>query len=208
MHAAFDRSADLLGVLDPAFAATLGWPVTAPLLSDRSALRSMLWEERSGTLRSLLHVEDRVMMAHGLEGRPVACLGALPAVAAALPEGWIVGPDGEGKRALRAALRGALPEAVRTDPRKRGFPTPFARAARGVGRDLVEGWLAEARFRDRGWWNVAAVRRLLEEPRPAYDRALFAVLSWEWWARLFLDGDAFDDGEQAGTSGATSRGGA
>ena len=36
-----------------------------------------------------------------------------------------------------------------------------------------------------------AVRGLLDEERPDYDRALFAVLSWEWWARHFLDGDAF-----------------
>jgi len=200
MHAAFDRSADLQGVLDPAFAATLGWPVTAPLLSDHSALRSMLWEERNGTLRSLLHVEDRVTMAHGLEGRPVACLGALPGVAATLPDDWLVGPDGEGKRALRAALEGSMPEAVRTDPTKRGFPTPFARAARGAGRPLVEAWLADPRFTQRGWWDVAAVHRLLADERPAHDRALFAVLCWEWWARLFLDGDAFGEVEGEGVA--------
>ncbi len=191
MRAAFDRSSDLQPVLDPSFAASLGWPVTAPLLTDRSPLRSMLWEERNGTLLSLLQVEDRVLMAHGVEGRPVGCLGTLPAVAAALPDEWLVGPDGEGKRALRAALRGAIPEAVRTDTRKRGFPTPFARAARGAGRELVESWLADSRFSGRGWWDVDAVRTLLLEERPAYDRALFAVLCWEWWARWFLDGDAF-----------------
>ncbi|MDJ0520433.1 MAG: asparagine synthase-related protein, partial [Planctomycetota bacterium] len=191
MRAAFDRSSDLQGVLDPSFAASLGWPVTAPLLTDRSPLRSMLWEERNGTLLSLLHVEDRVSMAHGLEGRPVGCLGSLPAVAATLPDDWLVGPDGEGKRALRAALDGVIPEAVRTDTRKRGFPTPFARAARGAGRELVESWLADRRFRERGWWDVAAVRALLDEERPSHDRALFAVLCWEWWARWFLDGDAF-----------------
>lgn len=196
MHAAFDRSADLLGVLDPDFRASLGWPVTAPLLEGGSALRSMLWEEQGGTLRSLLHVEDRVTMAHGLEGRPAGCLGDLPAVAAAVPEDWLVGPDGEGKRVLRTALRGVLPEAVRTDPRKRGFPTPFARAARGAGRARVEAWLDERRFRERGWWDVDACRRLLEEERPAHDRALFAVLSWEWWARWFLDGAAFGEEEQ------------
>ncbi len=211
MRAAFDRSEDLQRVLAPSFRSSLGWPVTAPLLSDRSPLRSMLWEERNGTLRSLLHVEDRVMMAHGLEGRPVGCLGSLPAVAAALPDAWLVGPDGEGKRALRAALAGAIPEQVRTDTRKRGFPTPFARAARGAGRARVEAWLHEKRFEERGWWDVEAVRGLLDEERPDYDRALFAVLSWEWWARLFLDGDAFatsrtDAGTDTGTGVDTDTG--
>lgn len=194
MRAAFDRSDDLMPCLAPDFVRALGWPVTAPMLEGASLLRSVLWEERAGTLRSLLHVEDRVAMAHGLEGRPVGCLGELPAVAAALPDAWLVGPDGEGKRALRAALAGAIPEDVRTDPRKRGFPTPFARAARGAGRDLVMDWLHDPRFTQRGWWNVAACHALLEDERPAWDRALFAVLSWEWWARWYLDGDAYADG--------------
>ena len=196
MRAAFDRSDDLMPLLAPDFVRALGWPVTAPLLEDTSLLRSVLWEERAGTLRSLLHVEDRVAMAHGLEGRPVGCLGELPAVASSLPDAWLVGPDGEGKRALRAALAGFIPEDVRSDPRKRGFPTPFARAARGAGRDLVLDWLHDPRFAARGWWNVDACRALLEDERPAWDRALFAVLSWEWWARWYLDGDAYDDGDE------------
>jgi len=196
MRAAFDRSADLQPLLAPDFFRALGWPVAAPLLEDSSLLRSMLWEERNGTLRSLLHVEDRVMMAHGLESRPVGCLGELPAVAASLPEEWLVGPDGEGKRALRAALAGAIPEDVRTDPRKRGFPTPFARAARGAGREQVLDWLHERRFAERGWWNVEACQALMDDARPTWDRALFAVLTWEWWARLFLDGDAFATREE------------
>ena len=193
MRAAFDRSDDLMPLLAPDFARALGWPITAPLLEGESLLRSVLWEERNGTLRSLLHVEDRVAMAHGLEGRPVGCLGELPAVAASLDDAWLVGPDGEGKRALRAALEGFIPEDVRTDPRKRGFPTPFARAARGPGRDMVLDWLHDARFTERGWWNVDACRALLEDDVPAWDRALFAVLSWEWWARWYLDGDAYAD---------------
>ena len=134
---------------------------------------------------------DEIAFTHGVEGRPVGCLGDLDAIARSLPEAWLVGPDGEGKRALRAALKGSIPESVRTDTRKRGFPTPFARAARGVGRDTVEGWIRDRRTRERGWWNVDACLRLLDDERPAYDRALFAMLSWEWWARWFLDGDAF-----------------
>nr|MDJ0974833.1 asparagine synthase-related protein [Planctomycetota bacterium] len=89
-------------------------------------------------------------------------------------------------------LRGHIPEHVRTNPRKRGFPTPFARAARGVGRDWVLDLMHDVRFLQRGWWNVDACRALLDEERPVYDRALWAVCTWETWARLFLDGDAFD----------------
>ena len=51
--------------------------------------------------------------------------------------------------------------------------------------------LADRRFRERGWWNVPACRAALVSERPLHDRALYALLSWEFWARAFLDGDAF-----------------
>jgi len=145
----------------------------------------------------LLAVEDRVPMALALECRPVHCLGGVPAAAARLPEGWLVGPDGEGKRALRAALLGRIPESVRTSRRKRGFPTPFHRAATGAGRDAADAILSDARFSSRGWWDVAACRRLLTERRPDHDRALFSVLSLEVFARRFLDGEALDEAKAA-----------
>jgi asparagine synthase (glutamine-hydrolysing) len=191
LRAAFNRADDLVPVLDGDFLRSLPPPDAPEVEGWSSLLHALHQEEATGTLPSLLHVEDRVLMAHGVEGRPVGCLGDLDRIARSLPEAWLVGPDGEGKRALRAALAGVIPESVRTDPRKRGFPTPFARAARGAGRERVEDWFGERRFRERGWWNVDACRRLLDEERPAHDRALFAVLSWEWWARWFLDGDAF-----------------
>ncbi len=196
LNAAFDRSSDLEPLLTREFLHSL--PAPDPIETDeRSDLDAALAEERTGTLKTLLHVEDRVTMAHGIEGRPVACLGSLPEISRQIPEAWLVGPDGEGKRALRAALEGCIPEAVRTDTRKRGFPTPFARAARGAGRDIVLQMLHDRRFVERGWWNVEACRALLDEARPDYDRALWALLSWETWARLFLDGDAFEESSVA-----------
>ena len=201
--AAVDRSADLVPHFSREFAASL--PVDAARAeawrdlfrpaaeSGADPLRTLVRAEETTTLRMLLRVEDRVTMALGLESRPAPCLGRFRSVAARVPAGDLVGADGEGKRILRAALAGSIPESVRTDLRKRGFPTPFDRAARGAGRDLAEGLLFDRRFSERGWWDVAACRRLLEgtAPRPDHDRALFAVLSLETWARRFLDGDAF-----------------
>lgn len=200
LAAAFDRTADLKPLFDPAFAETLEPPPLdfefargLPRADSRDALllRMGLRVERRRTLPTLLHIEDRVLMHHGLEGRPVACLGGVPALALGAPDRWLIGEEGEGKSILRAALEGAIPESVRTHRRKRGFPTPFARAARGAGRARAEAVLADQRFRERGWWNVEACRSLLDAERPAHDRALWMVLAWETWARLFLDGDRF-----------------
>ena len=199
--AAVDRSDDLLPYLEPGFAASL------PLDDARAAAfrtafpagdgpdaptpgRALVEAELATTRRMLLRVEDRVTMSLGLESRPVACLGRVPDVASRLPEGALVGPDGEAKRTWRAALEGRIPEAVRTSRHKRGFPTPFHRAATGAGRAAALSILDDRRFRERGLWNVAACRRLLDEERPGHDRALFGVLLHETFARLFLDGDA------------------
>lgn len=199
--AAVDRADDLVPWLAPAFAASL--PLEAARHRARAWLfgpggvadeptpaRALVRAEIATSLHMLLRVEDRVTMSLGLESRPVPCLGRLPAVAARLPEGDLVGPDGEGKRALRAALSGRIPEGVRTDRRKRGFPTPFHRAATGAGRDIATAILCDRRFRERGWWDVERCRGLLAEERPGHDRALFTILSYELWARAFLDGDA------------------
>jgi asparagine synthase (glutamine-hydrolysing) len=190
-RAAADRAGDLLPLLAPDFLASLpelDWPAHGVDASDIDPVERLVHVEVVTTLPMLFHVEDRVLMAHGLEGRPVLSLGDVPAVAAALPAWHRVGTDGEGKVALRRVLEGKLPDPVRLDRRKRGFPTPFARAARGAGREMVEDILADRRFQERGWWNVDACRRLLDEERASYDRALYALLSWELWARTFLDG--------------------
>lgn len=200
--AAVDRADDLVPFLDPAFTAHLplanarraAYDVAFPAGDGPDApppARALCDAEIGTSLRMLLKVEDRVTMSLGLESRPVACLGRVPATAARLHEGALVGVDGEGKRSLRAALEGRIPEAVRMRREKRGFPTPFHRAASGGGRAAALAILDDRRFRERGWWNVAACRRLLDEARPAHDRALFSVLLNETFARLFLDGDAF-----------------
>lgn len=205
--AAVDRADDLVPWLSRDFAATLrldaarqrarawlfgpGGPADQP-----TPARALVRAEVATSLHMLLRVEDRVTMSLGLESRPVPCLGRLPAIAARLPEGDLVGPDGEGKRALRTALSGRIPEGVRTDRRKRGFPTPFHRAATGAGRDVALSFLSDQRFRERGWWDVARCHALLNEQRPGHDRALYTILSYELWARAFLDGDALSPSEE------------
>ncbi len=194
--AAYGRWPDLEPYFSPDFARGLGTVAESGFVAphqDGHPIGRAIWHERNITLPTLLHVEDRILMRHGLEGRPVLCLGDMPRLASGLREDQLIGPDGEGKRYLRGALQGLIPEHVRMNKRKRGFPTPFARAARGAGRDRAEAILGDRRFRERGWWNLEACRALLDAERPVHDRAIWMVLAWEVWARLFLDGDAFAD---------------
>lgn len=199
--AAVDRSDDLLPWLHPAFRASLPleaaraaevatWFGPGSGTEDLPPARALAAAEVKTSLRTLLAVDDRVTMALALEARPVLCLLRVPEVAARLPDGWLVGADGEGKRALRAALEGRVPDRVRGHKRKRAASVPFHRAATGAGRDRAAAVLLDRRFAERGWWDVDACRALLSTRRPDHDRALFTVLSLEIWARRFLDGEA------------------
>lgn len=193
---ALDRSADLMPLLHPDFLASMPAVQVPGAVAQRGAppgraTAELVAEEIEGTLPMLLHVDDRIATAHGLEGRPVLCLGDVPQAAGRVPAEGLVGPDGEGKRALRSVLEGVMPDTVRNSRHKRGFPTPFARAVRGATRAEARAVIEDRRFRERGWWDVEACRGALVEERPVHDRALYTVFSWEFWARAFLDGDAF-----------------
>lgn len=104
-------------------------------------------------LPDLLAVDDAMLGAWGLEGRAPFTDQRLVNYALALPAAERVG-----KRHLRAAVRGIVPDAIidRTD--KMGFPVPFvAWAQREPVRSFVGdriGYIPDAtRPYDRSWWN-------------------------------------------------------
>ncbi|MEN8376551.1 MAG: asparagine synthase (glutamine-hydrolyzing) [Gemmatimonadota bacterium] len=69
---------------------------------------------------------------------------------------------GRGKRVLRRALRGILPEST-LSRRKEGFSIPLKHWIGTSLRETVADALAERRVRERGWFEAGAVRGLLEE---------------------------------------------
>lgn len=74
--------------------------------------------------------------------------------------------DGVTKHLLREAMRGILPEETRTRIKKTGWNAPaHVWFATGGGRELVLDLTASQAFRERGIYDVAVVRRLLDEHR-------------------------------------------
>jgi len=139
------------------------------------------------TLPALLHVEDRVTMAFGIEGRVPLLDRRLLRSAVRLPEGARVDGRGRLKALLRDAADPLLPEAVRARRDKMGFPLPIGTWCAGPWRDLVMDTCCGARARERGVVDAQAVERALARPGP-FDRGLFAALFLELWFEAFLDG--------------------
>jgi asparagine synthase (glutamine-hydrolysing) len=74
--------------------------------------------------------------------------------------------DGVTKYLLREAMRGILPDETRTRIQKTGWNAPaHVWFATGSGRELVLDLTGSQAFRERGIYDVDAVRRLLDEHR-------------------------------------------
>lgn len=147
---------------------------------------ALRWSVERAALPLYLRVEDRNAMAHGIEARLPFLDYRLVALAFRLGSRWKL-REGYSKSILRTAMSGRIPEAVRTQVRKFGFPTSSERWFRdnfyGRCRDLVE----SRAFRESGLWNLAYVKRALEAHRRGvgnFSGRLFDVVQFAAWLRL------------------------
>jgi asparagine synthase (glutamine-hydrolysing) len=136
------------------------------------------WERRL-LLPALLHVEDRVTMAHSLESRVPLLDRRILELAAVLPTRLAFG-DGEPKRLLRRAARGLAPDCAVARRDKMGFPVPLHLWARGPLRDWLRERLADGPLVREGLLDPAAPDRLLEEAGGHGRHLFFFLLLSEW----------------------------
>ncbi len=138
------------------------------------------------TLPALLQVEDRVTMAHGIEGRVPLLDRRLLRVAARLAPEARVDEAGRAKAMLRAAAAPHLPSVVSGRTDKMGFPLPIADWFAGPWRAFAREVLLDRRTLERGMIDSAGVERAFA-PGGRYDRGLWSALALELWCRTFLD---------------------
>jgi asparagine synthase (glutamine-hydrolysing) len=136
-------------------------------------------------LPALLHVEDRMSMAHGLESRVPLLDHPLIELAATIPAN-IKFRDGTMKRVLKDALAHKLPPAVANRQDKMGFPVPLTEwlhgPARGFARDVFSSSAALTR-------ELVDNRLVLEklDSETQFGRTIWGYLSLELWQQTFHD---------------------
>jgi asparagine synthase (glutamine-hydrolysing) len=108
-------------------------------------------------LPGILRNFDRCSMAHGIESRMPFMDWRLVCYAFALPEASKAG-GGWSKRVLREAMRGVLPEEVRTRKGKVGFVSPMVNWFNGGLGDFVWEQVSSPAFVDSPTWDGAAIR--------------------------------------------------
>jgi asparagine synthase (glutamine-hydrolysing) len=168
-------------------------------------LAKALYFEAKTFLHGLLVVEDKVSMAHGLEVRVPFLDNELVELAERIPARLKHGRDG--KQLLRKAMKPLLPAEI-VDKRKQGFSPPDESWYRGPTMDYLRDILLDPRSLDRGYFQPAYVKRVLEEHlegRVNHRLLIWSLLCFEWWNRLFMDGDDAADvlGKRSDTARAT-----
>ena len=136
-------------------------------------------------LPALLHVEDRMSMAHGLESRVPFLDHPLVEFAATLPAD-VKFEGGQTKHLLKKAFGDVLPTAVLDRRDKMGFPVPLKEWFTGELRDLIADVFHSTRARTRPFVNGNAVLANLDSAS-RYSRKIWGLLSLELWHQTFHD---------------------
>lgn len=155
----------------------------------RTGVRAALYLDYKTYLPDdLLHLTDRLGMAHSLEIRVPFVDHEFVDRAFQIPDRVRIG-HGRNKRLLRRSLRKRLPARHLTAP-KRGFVGPTANWLRNELRELLEDELSPERMRRLGFFTPRTVERLLSEHfSRTHNREgiLWALLCFSSWHRLFVE---------------------
>jgi asparagine synthase (glutamine-hydrolysing) len=136
----------------------------------------------------LLTKMDIATMAHSLEARSPLLDHQWMEFCASLPARMKV-RGLQKKVALRAALRGWVPDEILDAP-KRGFRVPMAEWLRNDLRDYARDVLLDSGTESRGYFNQDYVRSLLQRHQSGIEdrsQALWTLLVFELWHREFVD---------------------
>lgn len=148
--------------------------------------RSLIDSVEGNWLRLYLRVEDRNSMAHSLEARLPFLDYRLVSYVCSLPDEWkIRGPWN--KVILREAMKGRMPESVRSRVDKFGFPVPIERWFRTDLHEPFQDLIADRRTRERGLYDIEAIERGImrqKHERADIGSAFYRFVQFEHWMRL------------------------
>ena len=154
------------------------------LLSRR--LYSELFYE---TVPASLRPEDRNTMSQSIESRSPFLDYKLAEYCFSLPNRFKI-RNGVGKWILREAMKGILPEDVRTRKDKSGFIAPADEWFRTINRKQIFDIINSDSFNSRNLFDIKRVNEMFEEHverKKNHQMVLWQIINLELWFRRFFD---------------------
>jgi asparagine synthase (glutamine-hydrolysing) len=148
--------------------------------------KTLFFDQTSWLTDNLLERGDRMMMAGSIEGRMPFMDTELARVVARLPDKFLMGGRG-GKRILREAMKGVLPEDI-IHRKKIGFRVPISGWMQGPYQAFIREQLTDASAMTAHIFERKAVGRLVEEhmtARQDHEKVLWSLMNLELFLRLF-----------------------
>lgn len=136
-------------------------------------------------LPALLHVEDRMSMAWGLESRVPLLDHSVVEFAARVPAD-IKFKGGKMKQLLKTAFDDYLPSEIVNRRDKMGFPVPLKEWFEGEVQEFVVDNFESMASKNRSFINSQSVRNGVETEEK-FSRKTWALLSLELWHQQFHD---------------------
>jgi asparagine synthase (glutamine-hydrolysing) len=149
----------------------------------------LLYADAQTYLHELLMKQDQMSMAASIESRVPFLDHPLAEWVAKLPQRMKLRGTTT-KWILRAAMKDRLPDPI-LQRRKMGFPVPMGAWLRGQWRPLLDEYVTADRVYERGLFEPAALQSLVSEHLAGtnHSERLWALLTFEIWARIVLDGE-------------------
>ncbi|CAB5122867.1 Asparagine synthetase [glutamine-hydrolyzing] (EC [Olavius algarvensis associated proteobacterium Delta 3] len=150
-----------------------------------SYYNKMVHFDMVASLPALLHVEDRVSMAHSLESRvPLLDRRIVELVTSMPPSMKFKGA--EMKYILKRSVRDLLPSLILNRKEKMGFPVPLHIWAKNRTGDFFKDILFSKACLERGIFNHDEIRTLIDN-EAAFGRRLWGIICLELWFQTFID---------------------
>lgn len=179
-------------------------------------IQNSLYFEIKTFLSGLLLVGDKLAMANGLEERFPFLDNDLVNFAQKIPVRHKLGNLSEeirridenitgnkfnaykeftdGKNVLRKAMNTIIPEKI-INRKKQGFSAPDESWYRGENADYVKSLLLNKKTVSSDFINPAYIEKTIDEhinKKMNHRLRIWSFMNFEWWCRLFLDGQKFE----------------
>jgi len=136
-------------------------------------------------LPSLLHVEDRVSMAFGLESRVPLLDSEVVEFSATMPAD-VKFKNGTLKKVLVNSMKDSLPSEIINRKDKMGFPVPLNKWINNELKDFIFDIFNQKKSMSRQFFNNSEIKDNLKA-KTKFSRKIWGLLSLELWYQEFID---------------------